>query len=224
MEYNISNPIKPKNNKMQDSKNESLDKLNEKDTILFTFGDFKVTPIKIDREFNNHFKDEKDYIDRIGSVFEFFTTVSNYKKEDFIGNRTMQRQFHFHPIEKSDTIKSILEEYGFNSRKIEEIISGQRLYQLSLEAKRSSVRIVVEWTENIFSPLFIDTNHHIYINEKITKDEKTLTYDYCPIHKKDQCNIMKYADECYAFTYLDEDKLQKSFGFNYSPNDDQKTG
>lgn len=220
----IVNDIKPKNKQMNGSKEDSISLVKSKSRIFFTFEDFKVKPINIEKEFNNHFEDENDYINRINILMEFLSMFSSYTLEDLHSKGNLKKQLHFHKVDKNiNTVEKILKKYGFNEAKITSIMSGNRLYQLSLEAKRSSIRVIVECTENIFSPLFLDTNHHIYMNEKMTKNENTLFYSFCPKYEEDRCESMKYMDECYAFEYLDHKKILQSYGFKYNPDENKKS-
>ena len=224
MNKKIVNDIKPRNNQMIGSKEDSIFLLKSKNRIFFTFEDFRVKPINIEKEFNNHFEDQNDYINRMNKLMEFLNMFSSYRIEDLHSGGGLKKQLHFHRVDKNiETVEKILTTYGFNEEKIESIISGNRLYQISLEAKRSSIRVIVEWTENIFSILFLDTNHHIYMNEKLTKNENTLFYNYCPKYEEDECESIKYMDECYAFEYLDHEKIRKTYGYSYSPNEDKKS-
>lgn len=221
---NIVNDKKPRNSQMIGSKEDSISSLNGKNRIFFTFEDFKVKPINIEKKFNNHFRDESDYINRINTLMEFLGMFSNYTLADFYSKGDLKNQLHFHKLDENvDTVEMILRTYGFNEEKITSIISGSRLYQLSLEAKRSSIRVIVECTENIFSPLFLDTNHHIYMDEQLTKNENTLFYQYCPKYKEDKCESMRYTDECYAFEYLDHEKILRSYGYIYNPDESKKS-
>ena len=60
MNKKIVNDIKPRNNQMIGSKEDSIFLLKSKNRIFFTFEDFRVKPINIEKEFNNHFEEDME--------------------------------------------------------------------------------------------------------------------------------------------------------------------
>ena len=91
------------------------------------------------------------------------------------------------------------------------MLEGDDLFEFSaLLGHNDPARIVCHKVENTLQLLFVDTNHHIYINEKYTKD--SMFYDFCPMYLQGKCHYM--PSECFAVSYLDENKIQETFGYN----------
>lgn len=186
------------------------------DKIVFSFIDFHLKPINIKNQFNNHFKDQNDYLIKMTNLltycFNFFSNESVFS----ITTTKTQKTVHFHQIKptKHALIKAILEEYQFNEEKISSILEGANIYQFESPNLNGSLRIVGELIGNTFSVLFIDVNHHIYLNK--TKMGNSLFYEHCPRHINGECPRMDYFGTCYCFDYLDEDKFIKSYDCSHS--------
>ena len=58
-----------------------------------------------------------------------------------------------------------------------------------------------------------ELSHHVYINEKYVNE--SLFYEECPTYISGNCTFM--PNECFAVSFLDEEKIKRSFGFTNSP-------
>lgn len=114
-------------------------------------------------------------------------------------------------------VKAILEQYGFSKKKIEEIIEGDRIYQLELLYENGAARVVFERIDAIISFLFLDPNHHIYFNKNKVNSAHSLYYEYCPEQLKGECKFFNNYGDCYIDEYLDINKFYETFNNKFNP-------
>ncbi|MBR6644034.1 MAG: hypothetical protein IKL28_10310 [Lachnospiraceae bacterium] len=189
----------------------------ESDKLRMDFSRFKFSPICIKGKFNNHFKDEQHFYNvAVGFIGTILPKISSHSYSDICEGSLEGRVIHFHTIkdEHREMVREVLEEYNFPKQTIEQILDGNSLFDFSATLGHTyPARIVCHKYENVLEPLFFDTNHHIYINEKYIQE--SLYYENCPTYLSENC---AYAPtECFMVTYLDEEKLNASYGFSYSP-------
>lgn len=208
------NSTKYSNNVKNNSKPEKYE------NIVFSFGEFKLSPINLDGEFNNYYSNEDSYINKITLFLgKALPLLSKEKTSLFESEYNKMNSIHLHKInDKSEIIEKILTEYGFPKTNIDNILEGQDLYQLEVPYINGSMRIVFQRIGNIVSFLFMDPNHHIYMNKDKVKSQNSLFYEYCPINKYKACDRLDYFRTCFAFEFLDEEKYELSFKNDYYPN------
>ena len=123
---------------------------------------------------------------------------------------------HFHAIDKAhqEIVRDILKEYHFSTLTIDQMLEGNDLFNFSATLGHTyAARIVCHKVDNVLFLLFLDTNHHVYMNEKYLRD--SLFYEDCPSYINGDCSYM--PSNCFAFGLLDEEKIQESFGYTASP-------
>ena len=177
--------------------------------LIFNFAFFKLEPICIKDEFNNFFRDEKHYIEKISAFLGMALPLLS--RED---NSIFEQNIH-KILDKYDKLEKILTKYGFSNNHIQDILPGA--YQLEVPYVNGAMRIIVHVSENLVSFLFIDTNHHIYLNPTKTKQSGSLLYEFCPMYLENNCKIMNNLKTCYAFEFLDEQKFFASISYNFNP-------
>lgn len=126
------------------------------------------------------------------------------------------RSLHFHTIDEAHRkiVCEILKEYHFSDRTIEQMFEGDNIFEFTATLGHTlAARIVCHKFENILYFLFFDTNHHVYMNEKYVKE--SLFYEDCPTYSSSNCSYM--PAECFAVSYLDEEKIRESFGYSSAP-------
>ncbi|MFZ5975159.1 MAG: hypothetical protein ACOYU3_07105 [Bacillota bacterium] len=182
-------------------------------SIVFSFKEFRFDSIKIEKKFNNHFKDENDLREKIVSFMSFsLPWFSNETISNIEANKGIRNKFHFHKIEneKLEMIEEILAKYAFSQKRIDSLIDGNSIYQFSPLIK-DSPRIIAEKVDNVFSILFWDVNHHIYINAEMVEDANSLFFEVCPVYNSGQCCYMDGF--CFAVDFIDESKVNESMGY-----------
>jgi len=190
--------------------NEKITKI--EDSIYVDFRFFKAKSISINGTFNNHFRNgddaSRDLYNFLGEVLpkvcsESFISLSN--------NESKALHFHKIDVKHQDIVKKIMKSYEYSDNYIAQVL-GDNLFEFkaSFDA-HSPARVVAYKSDNILFPLFLDSNHHIYMNESKMGD--SLFYEYCPDYIARRCNYM--PDKCYAFDYLDYKKLSESFNNSY---------
>ena len=127
------------------------------------------------------------------------------------------KNLHLHSLRgKEKILRKIFQEYSFNETAIDNFLEGSDIYQFEVPFENGSSRVVFQKIDNLISFLFLDPNHHIYMNENIVHGNGSLFYEYCPINIEGVCERMNYFDTCFAFEYLDEEKYKSSFDNSYS--------
>ncbi len=187
--------------------------------LSLNFSEFHINPILLKDEFNNHFKDN-EHFSLVMSCFlgKILPNITTHKYSDICEGGSQNRTIHFHTVddEHLELVNKILKEYGFTESRIEQMLEGGRIFSFSACLGHvAPARIVCHKIGNIVCLLFFDTNHHIYINERLVKE--TFFYESCPKYLENNCSYM--PTDCFAFEYLDKKKIADSFGYEYSPSE-----
>ena len=190
---------------------------NQHSNLTMDFTKFHMQSINIRGKFNNHYKD-LDHFCNVTSGFlgKILPKITSHTYNELCAGTPDGRGLHFHPIdqEHQEIVREILQEYQFSNQNIEQILEGNSLFNFSATLGHTSpARVICQKIDNILYPLFLDVNHHVYMNEKYTKD--SFFYDSCPIYTNNKCTNMPF--ECYAVSYLDEAKLEATYGYSLSP-------
>lgn len=191
----------------------------EKTSIVFTFAQFKLKPIVLSGEFNNHYKDIDHFSEKMMILLDkALPLLSKEKASLFTKDYEKSDALHLHRVSnKRDIVERVLKEYGFTEIAIDNMFEGQELYQLEVPYANGSTRIVFQRIDNLISLLFVDPNHHIYFNPKKVKEAGSIYYEHCPVNEKKCCSRMDYLGTCYAFEFLDEMKYNETYGYGF-PN------
>ena len=188
-------------------------------SALFSFRDFKLKSITIENKFNNHYKDINELNEKIIRFLTFsLPWFSNETIEALDKNLNMKDKFHFHKVgnDRFAIIEEILYAYEFPKSRVESIIDGNSIYQFCLNL-RDAPRIIAERSDNIFSILFLDVNHHIYFNSEKVNSANSLFFETCPVNLCGKCFYMDGF--CFAFDFIDEEKVKTSYGYNIGVNE-----
>ena len=185
--------------------------------LIADFSKFKLSPICLRGEFNNHFKDQQHFC-TVAAEFlgKILPKISSHTYSEICEGSQEGRILHFHAIDKSHQliVQRILSEYGFPKTTIEQMTEGKDVFEFSAALGHTyAARVVCHKDENILYFLFLDTNHHIYINERYVNE--SLFYEECPAYNDKKCNYM--PADCFAVGCLDEQKISDSFGYSASP-------
>lgn len=187
--------------------------------LLFTFSNFKMSPINIDGVFNNYFGDETEYIRKVTILFEKALPLLSNEKYSLFNDPSKTEALHLHQLHgKEDILQKIFTAYHFGEQAINNFIEGAEIYQLEVPYENGATRIVFERIDNLISFLFLDPNHHIYMNRKYVQQNHSLFYDFCPVNLKGNCQRMDYLGTCFAFEFLDEQKYNNTYNYKYEPN------
>lgn len=185
--------------------------------LSISFAKFNLKPVCLAGEFNNHFKDDAHFQAVASSILDLaLKQISSHTYKELCEGGIAGSGLHFHPIdpEHLQTVRRILEAYGHKKQTIDQMLEGKHIFQFSgIMGHTYAARIVCHKIDNILYLLFLDTNHHIYINDKYIRE--SLFYESCPIYQQEECKYM--PSDCYAFEYLDLQKIQESYGFTASP-------
>ena len=187
--------------------------------LFFSFAQFKLAPIKIEGIFNNFFKNEQHYIKMMFCFLGMaMPLLSKENATLFSSDFTKAGTMHIHKIHKKrNLIERILSIYGFSAQNIDNIFEGNEIYQLEVPYLNGATRVIFQRIDNLLSFLFFDTNLHLYLDEIKTSSSGSLFYEFCPTFLHDNCNIMKELQTCYAFEFLDIQKITTSLGYEYVP-------
>lgn len=194
----------------------NLEKTDNKLDANFEY--FKLSPLKINNSFSNYFKDI-NHFSEIASEFLgiILPKITSHTYNQICEGSQESKILHFHVIDKDhrEIIFEILKKYGFNKEAIEQMMEGKDLVSFSATlGHRHAARAICHKVGNTLYFLFLDTNHHIYMNDKYLRE--TLFYETCPFYTEKSCSFM--PDDCYAVSYLDEKKIKESFCYTYIPS------
>ena len=213
MTRKIPSPTRQKDKKIIDK----VEFVENSNMLSVNFSKFHLTPICINNQFNNHFKDEAHYLKVLTSFLSIILPkITSHSYNEISETTSEGRQLHLHTIDDTHRtiVKNVLKEYKFTDAIIDQIFEGNCLYEFSASLGHDyPARIVCQKVENTLYFLFFDTNHHIYINKKFINE--SLFYETCPKFKEHTCIYM--PDDCLAVSYLDEVKLKNSFGYTFDP-------
>ena len=95
-------------------------------------------------------------------------------------------------------------------------MEGADIYQLEIPFENGASRVVFQKIDNLISFLFLDPNHHIYLNKKIVDGNGSLFFEFCPVNENDKCERMNYLNTCFAFEFLDVEKYRATYENTYS--------
>ncbi len=186
------------------------------DTLSVSFSKFKLTPICLRGKFNNHFKDNQQYVSIVTSFLEVVLPKITAHSYNEIAGTNEGRQLHFHIIDDKHRkiAREVLKEYNFSDITIEQMFEGNNMYEFAASLGNAcAARIVCHKVGDVLYFLFFDTNHHIYIDEKYVRE--SLFYKDCPKYLEDSCSYMPV--DCFAVGYLDEKKIVESFKYTIKP-------
>lgn len=144
--------------------------------LCFNFADYKKQSININK-FNNCFQNEHECFSVINKSFEKIKHISNCPNFYALQSDT---NMHCHIIENDfkELVRSILVQYGFPSKKIEELFEGE-IYQVKIADGSPEARLVFYLVGgNILTPLFLDTNHQLYKSKNRGFDINLKTKNY----------------------------------------------
>ncbi len=185
--------------------------------LSVSFNNFHIKPICLRGKFNNHFKDNGHFAVVVASLFgKILPKVTSHTYKEISESGQEGRILHFHSIDKEhqELLFEILRAYNFSEQDIDQMSEGG-FYEFSANLGHVyAARIVChKLSDSILEVLFLDTNHHIYMNSKYT--EETLFYESCPEYNDEECDYM--PGDCFAVSYLDERKLKDSMGYIETP-------
>ena len=187
------------------------------DTLSVSFSKFKLNPICLRGKFNNHFKDNQQYISIVTSLLSVvLPKITSHSYGEVCEGSNEGRQLHFHTIDDKHRkiVREILKEYNFSDIIVDQMFEGNNIYEFSaVFGHIYAARIVCHKVGNVLYFLFIDTNHHIYIDEKYVRE--SMFYEDCPKYLEDDCSYM--PNDCFAVSYLDEKKIAESLGYAIKP-------
>lgn len=184
------------------------------DILSVNFSKFKFTSICMQGKFNNHFKDSQHYISIVTNLLDVvLPKITSHPYSEICEGSNEGRQLHFHTIDDKHRkiVREILKEYNFSDIIVDQMFEGNNIYEFSASFGHvHAARIVCHKVENVLYFLFIDTNHHIYFDQKYAGE--SLFYEDCPQYLEGKCTYM--PNDCFAVSYLDEKKIAESFGFS----------
>lgn len=186
--------------------------------LNFTFSHFRLYPINIDGVFNNHFKTPEEYIRKMTVFLGEALPLLSTESQSIFSDKSKRRFMHLHKLDgKEVVLQQIFEAYEYNEHDIESFFEGGEIYQLEMLFDNGATRIIFERIRETISFLFLDPNHHIYLDKEKVDRAKSLFFEYCPINQAGTCERMNVFHTCFAFEYLDEDLYYQSFDCNYTP-------
>lgn len=213
----VKPPVMPTGPEFRIVKNNGV--LDNDAPLLFTFSNFKFSPINIDGVFNNYFENEEEYIRKVSILIGKALPLLSNESYRLFNDVSKASNMHLHRLQgKENILKQIFKEYQFNEETINNFIEGADIYQLEVPFENGATRVVFERIDNLISFLFLDPNHHIYMNAKLVDRANSLFYEYCPVFQENLCQRMDYLGTCFAFEYLDEKAYNRSFENKYNPN------
>ena len=109
----------------------NLGEVDSNSPLIFTFSNFKLNPIKIDGEFNNHFLNEADYIRKISILIGKALPLFSNETHELFTDHTRTSAMHIHKLDgKEDILKKIFIAYQYNEKAINNFLEGAEIYQL----------------------------------------------------------------------------------------------
>lgn len=184
--------------------------------ISFSFSHFILDPVMIPNIFNNHFKNEEHLITVLTSfIGKILPKITSCKIQELLSSSLESNQLHFHTVDSDhkSIIAKVLCEYGYKQHQLEQMMEGNDIIMFAINLGHIyPARIVCQKIGNELFPLFFDTNHHIYMNEKYVKE--SFFYEHCPKYINNRCDFMPV--DCFAFGYLDEEKLKDTYNYSYT--------
>lgn len=159
---------------IKNSKNQAKSKLQDKvasventSTLSINFSKFQLNPVCLKGTFNNHFKDGEQVQ---GLLSEFLGKIlPNISSQTYEGLQREAKQLHFHTIDEKHRriVREVLKEYNFSDIVVEQILEGNNLCEFSASlGHKIPSRAICHKVGNVLYLLFLDVNHHIYLNQK----------------------------------------------------------
>ncbi len=207
--------IPPQSSPNRKTVNNSTSPSNGKEYCCFNFRYLQTKSI-VQNDFNNCFRDSAHFQGVMsGFIGIILPKISELKTSDLFSGGRFAQQFHFHKIDlnKYEKIKSILEAYQLNENQIQQFLDGESIYQFvgHIEGQHNvESRVVCEYIDGVIYVLFFDTNHHIYFQK--SKVGESLSFSYCPFEDINKCD---YSLCCFAKDFLDVEKVNETYGFNF---------
>lgn len=192
--------------------------INPENNLIVNFSKLKINPVCIKGEFNNHFKNDEHFASVTANFLGVvLPKITSHTYKEICDGGSECKILHYHSVDDihRKTVRKVLEEYQIPEHTIDQMFEGNDIVEFSASLGHVyAARIVCHKVNNVLHPLFFDTNHHIYMNEKYIKE--SLFYEHCPTYVSDQCSYM--PSECFAFEYLDEELLKESYGYSFVPD------
>lgn len=191
-------------NQLQDKVQTSV----KSNILSINFSKFQFNPICLNGKFNNHFKDDTQ-LSKLLSEF-LGVILPKVSSQTYTGLQRESKQLHFHTIDNEHLkiVRDILISYNFSEFDVSQMFEGNNLCEFSASLGHIvPARVVCHKVDDILYLLFLDVNHHIYINRKYVKE--SMFYEHCPSFLENNCPYM--PDDCFAVEYLDDEKFENSF-------------
>lgn len=209
----VKTPVIPTGQNFRIVKNNGI--LDDDIPLLFTFSNFKMTPISIEG-FNNHYRNQDEYIRKLTTFLGKALPLLSNERLSLFSDRAKMNNLHIHPLRgKEDILRRIFMAYLYNGTTINNILEGSDIYQFEVPYENGASRVVFQKIDNLISFLFLDPNHHIYLNKKIVDGNGSLFYECCPVNEIEQCDKMNYLHTCFAFEFLDEERFNATYEYSY---------
>ena len=174
-------------------------------SLVFTFADFRHSSIVLKNRFNNHYDNQDEYARKMSVMLGKALPLLSKESQDIFVDNAKMNALHMHKIKnKADILTDILKAYSFSDQSIENMLEGESIYQLEMPYENGATRIVFQKIGNTISFLFMDPNHHIYLDPQKSAESGSLFYEWCPIYEEGQCPRMDYLGTCFAFEFLDQ--------------------
>ena len=125
----------------------------QRNRLIADFSKFKLFPICLRGEFNNHFKDQQHFC-TVAAEFlgKILPKISSHTYSEICEGSQEGRILHFHAIDKSHQliVQRILSEYGFPKTTIEQMTEGKDVFEFSAALGHTyAARVVCHKDENI---------------------------------------------------------------------------
>lgn len=185
--------------------------------LIVNFSKLKLTPVCIKGKFNNHFKNDQHFASIAASFLGVvLPKITSHTYKEICDGGSEGRVLHYHSVDDAhrEIVREVLKEYHFPTHAIEQMFEGNDIVEFSASLGHVyAARIVCHKVNNVLHPLFFDTNHHIYLNEKYVRD--SMFYEDCPTYLSERCPYM--PADCFAVGCLSEELLKESYGYTFSP-------
>ncbi|MBE6891771.1 MAG: hypothetical protein E7481_07080 [Ruminococcaceae bacterium] len=186
--------------------------------LIVNFSKLQLKPVCIKGKFNNHFKNDQHFSSVAASFLGVvLPKITSHSYKELLDSSPEAKVLHYHTVDEAhrENVREVLEEYHFPTYAIEQMLERNNIVEFSASLGHiNPARIVCHKVNNVLLPLFFDTNHHIYLNEKYVKD--SMFYESCPEYLSKRCPYM--PTDCFAFGYLNEELLKESYEYSFSHN------
>lgn len=190
-------------------------KVEEDASLVFTFSNFKMSSVTLE-DFNNFYKDQEEYLRKISTFIGKALPLLSNENSSIFTDSVKMNTLHLHKVTgKEKLLHEIFAAYDFNEKAIANFLEGADIYQLEVPFENGASRVVFQKIDNLISFLFMDPNHHIYLNKKIVDGNGSLFFDYCPVNKINKCDRMNYLNTCFAFDFLDKERYYETYEYTF---------